>query len=465
MIETGRERIEQLVKHPGESLAVELKTWVSPSEPAGQAKIVKGAIALRNRNGGYLVIGFDDKTLAQDRDGAPTDIRSVFHVDIIQALVAKYASEPFEIGVEFVEREGIEHPVIVIPAGVKTPVAAKADLKGNGDTYLIRADEVYFRTLNSGNVVSSAKIKWKDWRDLVEICLDNREADIGRFFRRHLAGADVTALLHELIATTGGNTLAQQSIHERLESVMAEGKACFETAIKKRDVKLPEHGSWEVALLIEGEFPQLELQEFASLLSANNPNYTGWPVWFSDQQFPDQESRHYVLNGAWETLPVNHINFMRQDPRGRFYSYRALKDDTASAWSENTPTPMSSLDWSLPLFRVGEAIAVGQAFAKALQADEQAKLEFMFRWSGLRDRVLSSWVNRMISMRYITLTPRTTKQDTVTSMVTVPIDAPPSVFAEYVKTAVQPLYEVFEGFVLPGSIVDELIQKLLERRL
>jgi hypothetical protein len=56
----NRELIEQLVTRPGESLVVEIKTWISPTDPAGQAKIIKGAIALRNRGGGYLVIGFDD---------------------------------------------------------------------------------------------------------------------------------------------------------------------------------------------------------------------------------------------------------------------------------------------------------------------------------------------------------------------------------------------------------------------
>ncbi|MCA1363408.1 hypothetical protein I6F14_23690 [Bradyrhizobium sp. IC3069] len=43
-------------------------------QPAGIAKIVKAAFALRNRNGGFLVVGFDDKTLLPDAANAPTDI-------------------------------------------------------------------------------------------------------------------------------------------------------------------------------------------------------------------------------------------------------------------------------------------------------------------------------------------------------------------------------------------------------
>lgn len=35
MAEIHRERIEQLITQPSESLAVEIKTWILPNEPAG----------------------------------------------------------------------------------------------------------------------------------------------------------------------------------------------------------------------------------------------------------------------------------------------------------------------------------------------------------------------------------------------------------------------------------------------
>ena len=56
-------RIDELLARLSESLTVEVKRWVSTDEPQGLSKIVRGALALRNRNGGYFVIGFDDKTL------------------------------------------------------------------------------------------------------------------------------------------------------------------------------------------------------------------------------------------------------------------------------------------------------------------------------------------------------------------------------------------------------------------
>jgi hypothetical protein len=138
--------IDQLVLSPRESLIHEVKRWIDSSAPAGIAKIVRAALALRNRNGGYLIIGFDDATLKPDIGHAPADVRMVFHADIIQALVSKFASELFEVGVGFGRRDGQEYPVIVIPEGVRTMVATKADLTDAGKP-LVRYGEVYFRTL------------------------------------------------------------------------------------------------------------------------------------------------------------------------------------------------------------------------------------------------------------------------------------------------------------------------------
>jgi len=457
----NREHIEQLVKRPGESLAVEIKTWISPADPAGQAKIIKGVIALRNRGGGYFVIGFDDKTMTADKDNAPADVRSTFHIDVIQALVTAHASEPFAITVEFVEHEGVHHPVIVVPAGVRTPVAAKSDLRV-GDKFLIRSDEVYFRTLNSNNTVSSAKVKWKDWRDLVEICFDNREADIGRFFRRHLAGTD-PASLQAFAMAIGSSAVAKESVDQKLEKLLAEGLGRYQIAVQGRDV--PPHGSWEVALIVDGEFVQPELAPFGRLLGSSNPEYTGWPVWLNSRNFAYTESQPYTFERAWESMIIladgfsSHLDFMRQDPKGRFYSYRALEDDIST--TRNAPVPLKVLDGILPVLRVGEAMAVGLAFAKALQADERTKLQFMFRWTGLKNRILTSWADRG---RYIT--PRATRQDTVTSpTITVPIDTPPSALAGYVAMAVRPLHEAFDGFILSATVIEDLIDRLLNRRL
>jgi predicted HTH transcriptional regulator len=65
-MEIDQRRIDELIAHPSESLNVEIKRWIDPATPEGTAKIVKAAQAIRNRNGGFLILGFDDKTLQPD---------------------------------------------------------------------------------------------------------------------------------------------------------------------------------------------------------------------------------------------------------------------------------------------------------------------------------------------------------------------------------------------------------------
>ena len=153
-------RIKDLVERPQESLSVEIKRWINPDSPEGIAKIVKGAIALRNFGGGYFVIGFDNETLKPDKENEPSNVHDQFHIDKIQGMIGKFSSSPFEVAVEFVEREGIEYPVIVIPSAVKTPVATKSELVDQGKT-LIKCDVIYIRSLLANNTPSTTLATWK----------------------------------------------------------------------------------------------------------------------------------------------------------------------------------------------------------------------------------------------------------------------------------------------------------------
>ncbi len=79
------------------------------------------------------------------------------------------------MGVAYGGREGREYPVIVVPEGVRSPVAAKKALEDGGRT-LIRLGDVYFRTLAANGTPSTAPARPQDWPDIVEICFNNRES-------------------------------------------------------------------------------------------------------------------------------------------------------------------------------------------------------------------------------------------------------------------------------------------------
>ena len=143
-----------------------------------------------------------------------------------------------------------------------------------------------------------------------------------------------------------------------------------------------------------------------------------------------------------------------------FYLRRALQDDISR--SNRAPKPLVALDFGLVTIRTAEVIAVGLAFGKAMGCDpERTILSFASRWKRLKGRQLTSWVN---PERYISPT-RSAYQDEVVSFVDVPLELPLSALSEYVHKAIQPVFEVFDGFSLSKEVTEDLTRRLVERRL
>jgi hypothetical protein len=237
--------LQALVAHPRESLDVELKRWMDPTSNEGRAKIAKGCIALRNNNGGQMIFGFQDDG-HPDRGGAPSDVRSAFHLDVIQEIVARCSSETFEVEVSFADSSGQLYPIIKVPAGVRSPVTAKSTINGADGRALLKDNAVYVRTLNSNNTVSSAEARRGDWDALVRVCFDNREADIGAFVRRHLAGLNIESLA-TLVPELAG-ILHRPTDAERLLNELDEGRVRFHETCRERRLVTPDVGYRESAI-------------------------------------------------------------------------------------------------------------------------------------------------------------------------------------------------------------------------
>jgi hypothetical protein len=285
--------VDALAARPSESLNLEVKSWIDPSAPEGAAKIVRAALALRNRNGGYLVVGFKDKTLEPDIGNEPPDVRAAFHLDKIQGLVSRHASELFEIGVGFGVRDGREYPVIKIPDGVLWPVAAKRDLM-DAAKKLIHYGEVYFRTLSANGTASTAPARPEDWREIVDICFDNREKDFGKLLRRYVGGSGATALM-EFFQREG--VASARPFRQRAIELLGEGEQRFRRALSERqltpeDRAIAEGASFSASLVVDPPREgALSNRVFLTTIGSSNPQYTGWPAWLDSSQFSNPESR------------------------------------------------------------------------------------------------------------------------------------------------------------------------------
>jgi hypothetical protein len=469
-MDTRDEELRQLLAAPREGFDLELKQWIDPKAPEGIAKIAKGCIALRNNNGGRMVIGFkDDGT--PDMANTPADVRATFHVDVVQEIVSRYSSEMFAVDVEFATLPSGTYPVISVPAGVRTPVAAKADLPGpTPGKPFVKDHAVYVRSLNSNNIVSSTEARRGDWDRLARICFDNREADIGGFVRRHLAALNLESLA--ALVPAFATMLHRPTPTERVVQALNAGRGRYDAALRVRRVLVPDIGTFEVVVIVDGDFQLLEASEsFRRRLMASAPNHSGWPPWADLAVAADEELRPYVKDDGWEALFVGleataapfgpHLDFWRMEPLGVFYHLRGLEDDLAQA--RGGPPPRTELDFSLQVNRVTEVISTGLSFARSLGCDEaQTSVIFGFRWTGLQGRHLTSWGNPRRVLRPIG---GVANQDQIVRPVTVPLDTPPAGIAPHVEKVVRGVFALFGGREFDSPVIEEIVAKMLRHRL
>jgi hypothetical protein len=466
LMANSEDDLKSLLTPPRETLDVELKRWIDPASHEGIAKIAKGCLALRNNNGGRLVIGFTDDG-QPDLTNVPADVRTTFHIDTVQAIVSRFAAEPFSIDVEFVEVNGQTYPVISVPAGVRSPVAAKSTLSAPDGRVLVRDHAVYVRSLNSNNTVSSTEARRGDWDRLTRICFDNREADIGGFVRRHLSAMNLQSLA--TLLPTFSTTLHQPTTVDQVEAELEKGHSRFTAATQRRRLQIPSVGFREAVILVNGEFPtQRATVSFLRNLLVNAPQHTGWTPWVDLSAAGDEHPRPYVFDGGWEAVldyldpermvMFPHLDFWRIDPCGTFYHIRTLEDDLAGA---NGPQPHTELDIFLQIGWAAEVISMGLSFGRSLGCDESnTSLVFGFRWRGLSGRMLTSWTSRGRMLRHTA----TANQDRFTSVVTVPLETPLAGIAPHAENAVSDLFALFGGVEFESSVIGSIVSKTLGER-
>lgn len=479
----SQEYIDGLVRDLRERLSVEVKRWIDPRSEYGKAKIVKGCIALRNQDGGFFVVGFEDGTWEPDLANAPADVSAEWDGDQMQGLIGKHASEAFEVHLRFARRDGEEYPVLEVEPGVMSPVAAKKEIADPEDDgkKLVKLHAVYARSLSANNTASTTEMHHRDWPDLAKRCSDNREAEVGAFLRRNLDQVQVGQLARAATSVYESMPAPAPPPAIRAEMFRRDGHEQFQQIKQRRNLLyMPRHGSWETAFVLEGQAePRNPDESFLNLINASNPRYSGFPVWIDSRGFvkedgsPDVQSAPYTLGNGWEAFIHDvepgsirrRIEFWRAEPAGRFYLYRAFQDDLATG--PKAPEPLTELDFVIPILRTAEAIAVSLAFAKAMVAKgEEATVHHAFRWDGLQGRRLSSWARSEadsglygdVGSGYVS------HQPYAESLVSVPLDAPASILGRYVRDATAPLYWAFSGFALEPGFVEEITDRLLSRR-
>jgi hypothetical protein len=457
--------IESILENPSESLNLEVKRWLDLDDPEGIAKFIKTVCALRNRNGGYFLMGLDNATLNPVDYTFSKPFRDQYHADVIQGLISKYCASPFEVEIEVGQKNGRSVLVVSVPVGVKTPTMIKSPLINTGGAKLLEISQIYFRTLNSNGTASSACLAPKDIEDLMEICFENREADIGRFLRRHMTGAAFQEYLH-----SQSNAVPVLSLKDKAWAVVDDGlsrlaKAIATKPLPKEQEYLINAFSTTVGLYFDPQkVDAIPSRKFLDSIRSRNPQLTGWPIWLDAQDFQEQEFRPRVIDGAWDSFirvgsfSKHGLDYMSFHPAGKFFLHRVMQEDTSEKVERG-----SVLDPVLLTYRVAECIIVGLAFSKIVDFGELSRAVFAFRFKGLENRKVSPWANRE---RYFSMGGRSTSYTEKCDVaVEVPADTPANAVAPYVHEVMSAVLVIFDGFQLSEQLVEDCVKRLIERRM
>lgn len=446
-----------------EALDTELKGWLDLSDARHGAMIARACIALRNNGGGRLILGIEDKTLRSSDSNRPKDVAGTYHPDALNTLVGKYALPKFEVRVQIKVYEGQEHPEITVSGGVDFPVISRAPFEKE-----LRQNAVYVRTITNGRPSSEEPRTPQDWERLIGICFDNREADIGRFFRRHLGGiATELQKCGAIAAPAMAFELPLQTVCTLLDT----GRAQFKERLAKSGVGGPAQavGYFEVAAVLSGSFEAPSVRDLLNKVFSHQPHMTGWPTWVDSRGFRDTNSHPYVTQGAWEALvhrvrdqwSEDSLDFWKMEPCGRFYLLRTLEDDTSRTLQGRGVKPGTIFDFLLLVSRTTEAIGTIRGFAEGLGVNRSdGSVDFAFRWTGLRGREITCWVDLSREL----MTRVKAMDDQVVSTCCVPLDIPDKRLWEFVKQITQPVFDVF-GTGIGDQVLQDIVDRTLSRRL
>ena len=455
-----RKQAEALLNSPSEKISCELKSWLNLDDLAHKVKLIKAIFALRNADGGYIIIGLDDKN-AQPSAHPPENPRKKYHVDTIQALITTYASITFNIEIEYPEREGVSYPIIIVPSGVQVPVSVKKEITVPGGKCLLPKGTVLFRTLRANSSISSSAAEPDDWRQIMEICFNNREADLGGFIRRHLLSADFPRILQEIGIRS--NEENHPSLENECRSFLNICSQYMVDMEKDRQLNpLPKNFGWvQIGAVFNTALNDvLPSYDFLTRAFSSVPPYSH-ELWM-DGRISNQ--RPMMVNSGWNSLIDlprywDLREFSRLDPSGKFYIKRPIIDDaSARARGFQAGTQFNIRD---NISIISQFIASILVFSKMLTRNiDGYQIGLLIEYDGLKNRRLLSPGIFDVHSIY----PRISNTESFSKFVEFPANTIPSNITSIVYNIVKDLFVIFDGVSVEISQVEKEVRESLKIR-
>lgn len=479
----------------GENLNAEFKRALDITSDRGKCELVRSLFALRNRNGGHLFVGINDDRTIANRTDCPLEQLNSITGDEVQAVIGKFASQKFACAVQHPQKDGeTEFVVIYVEGGVTVPVICTADLLPQEQKGLKKRG-LYFRTLEANHKYSTSEIPVASWPELMEICFRNREADIAGFLQRNFSEKQIAEFRKFACGPqtpeppptpaeppptpTTPSTSESQALEppSQLMSLVISHSAASdaklhafikrgEEGFRARNTNPDNYGFFSTLVELQPPLDLRPTREFIEATLGANPKLTGWPAWVELWNASNAETRPKVRDGAWECYAMGRwdsveefTDFWRIEPTGTMFVTRAYQDDIPDG---NRKPPKTQLDFGLPILRIAERFeASRQMLLKGMGAPETSVVNYLFRFDKLRGRELTYWAQ---PGRYIS-PGRVAEQDDITIPYALPLTAGEQAIVEATYRVVSELYILFEGFQLSRSVTEDLVLRLLQRRM
>lgn len=260
--------------------------------------------------------------------------------------------------------------------------------------------------------------------------------------------------------------------------LLEDGAARYTQSIARLGVAVPRTASLEIGVWIPRVVGHVADRDFLYLVTRRNPTrWSGWTMWMDPQSLGATELQPYIQDDAWEARVIlldgdprwscQAMDFWRACASGRFYQRRALWEDGFMPVGRGSQPPPSrsqtvsadrELDPALQILHVAEALEAGLKLANRLQREPTTeKIDFSFRWSGLRDRVL---VSRLRPAPYCSENLRCAS-DEVFEQRYIHASTDPSEFPRLAHELTAKLIRAFGGFRFELSNVESMVTEFL----
>lgn len=439
------EELQPLLVEPREDLGVEYKTWLDLTNTTNKAKIAKASIALANHGGGFIVIGYDDNVenlVAVDR---PADIPDITQ-DLINSAIRRYASPEFHCELYSVPHPDSDqtHPVISVPGTLTVPVMSSRDCQG---------EIVKFRCyIRKPGPRSEEPQTGDEWRGLLDRCVRSGREEMLEAIRSILSGrVDFQD--------------APQSAAEELQIFCDSARSRWHDLVSDEPEDSPArfpHGSYEMGFALLGAEPASGLAELQDRLAeAHRIRLTGWTPFLNLNRTEWAPYPFDDLIEAWVGREIHedrafrdaaHSDFWRASQDGHLYTSRGYGEDGLDQYE-----PGTVLDITLPVWRVGEAVLFAHRLSETF--DNVDGLAIRCKYTGLRGRRLES-----VTGRRILHIDRICQTDEIILTAEVSVSQVQDNLVEVMHQLLAPLYERFNFFSLPLSLVEEELERMRSGR-